>query len=623
MNFFKKGIIFFILSLLSSFISINTYCQTNYTFCYGSISITMIGGGNAEMVRYNSSGSVVKRETGTFNLYGAGGRTEVLKIQFQGKEYRYDLIRDGYGKPSIIIDIEGRKYNICNSTSVESSQSGSISNFLSEPKYPKEYLSDFIIVDKFAITKQNINRVQGSWYEAMMVCKDLGEGWHLPTYTELVAIYNSKENSNALFSDGKYWSSTECIIKEGQGNFAQNFEGAFVVDFKRGSYREKLVVGELGGRTLLNLNYVRAVKELTQYEIDEFKKTGKLPPKPKKIIETLRIGNILVAKGIVTGRMNLIDAKKACQDLGEEWRLPDLEELNLIYNNKNGIVGLAEGEYWSSSKARNGKSWCQSISSGDRRGEQYESDIYYETKHYWPVKTYRENVTPLYHTIQQIDMLEITATDFLESFTWEDAKKACTDLGEGWRLPTIDELNILFLNFIRKNKISNFENRVYWSSTAYTGSDAWVKDFNDGTQGASTKEVKYFVRPVKNANKPILKKVIKSIIIDNLEIALSDNSLNNQSAWNVEDAIQACENLGDGWRVPNDKELQILYENRIKIGGFKNYFYWSSTIQKGYTHYYYSINFGNPAKFPSIDNYFMSQDAREKSYPVRMVRTVK
>ena len=28
--------------------------------------------------------------------------------------------------------------------------------------------------------------------------------------------------------------------------------------------------------------------------------------------------------------MNLIDAKKACQDLGEEWRLPDLEELNLI-----------------------------------------------------------------------------------------------------------------------------------------------------------------------------------------------------------------------------------------------------------------------------------------------------
>jgi len=398
MNFFKKDINFkvvnlgnkinfFILSFLFSFISIYSYCQTNYTFCYGPVSITMIGGGNAEMVRYNSSGSIVSRETGTFDLYGAGGRTEVLKVQFQGKEYRYDLIRDGYGKPSIIIDIQGRKYNICKSTSVESGQSGSISNFQRESfnsKDPKQYLTDFIIVDKFAITKQDINRVQGSWYDAMIVCKDLGEGWHLPTYNELIAIYNSKENSNALFSDGKYWSSTECIIKEGQGNFAQNFEGAWVVDFKRGSYREKFVVGKLGGRPLENLNYVRAVKELTKYQIDEFNKTNKLPvyknaPKPQVLIGDSYQGGIVfyILKNGDPGydpyeQHGLIAATsdqssgitwywedkpiQLCKDYRgggfTDWYLPSIKELKIIYENisKLGYDTFQNKSYWSIDK---------------------------------------------------------------------------------------------------------------------------------------------------------------------------------------------------------------------------------------------------------------------------------
>ena len=44
-----------------------------------------------------------------------------------------------------------------------------------------------------------------------------------------------------------------------------------------------------------------------------------------------------------------------------------------------------------------------------------------------------------------------------------------------------------------------------------------------------------------------------------------------------EDAITACEALGDGWRMPNNEELNVLYENKDAIGGFFNYYYWSST----------------------------------------------
>lgn len=97
-------------------ISFYSFSQTNYTFCYGSIAVTLLDGGNAEMVRYNSSGSIVSRVNGTFDLYGKGSPTETLKINFQGTEYRYDLIRDGFGKPAKIFDNQMREYNLCKST---------------------------------------------------------------------------------------------------------------------------------------------------------------------------------------------------------------------------------------------------------------------------------------------------------------------------------------------------------------------------------------------------------------------------------------------------------------------------------------------------------------------------
>ena len=39
--------------------------------------------------------------------------------------------------------------------------------------------------------------------------------------------------------------------------------------------------------------------------------------------------------------------------------------------------------------------------------------------------------------------IEVTQYDFPEQMKWENAKKACAALGEGWRLPSQDELYIL------------------------------------------------------------------------------------------------------------------------------------------------------------------------------------
>jgi hypothetical protein len=44
---------------------------------------------------------------------------------------------------------------------------------------------------------------------------------------------------------------------------------------------------------------------------------------------------------------------------------------------------------------------------------------------------------------------------------WEDAMIECEKLGKGWRLPTIHELNLMYLN---KDHIGNFNEDTYWSS---------------------------------------------------------------------------------------------------------------------------------------------------------------
>lgn len=64
--------------------------------------------------------------------------------------------------------------------------------------------------------------------------------------------------------------------------------------------------------------------------------------------------------------------------------------------------------------------------------------------------------------IIKIDNLEIAEYDFRKRMNWEDAEKACNELGRGWRLPNKDELNFLLKNH---HRIGNFTYWDYWSAT--------------------------------------------------------------------------------------------------------------------------------------------------------------
>ena len=104
----------------------------------------------------------------------------------------------------------------------------------------------------------------------------------------------------------------------------------------------------------------------------------------------------------------------------------------------------------------------------------------------------------------KIGNIEIAQYDFPDRMNWNDAKKACARLGAGWRLPTKDELNLLYEN---KGQIGHLGYWRFWSSTESrtetNGILAFEQDFSEGSkysghQYHDEKSAKYSVRAVRD-----------------------------------------------------------------------------------------------------------------------------
>jgi len=97
----------------------------------------------------------------------------------------------------------------------------------------------------------------------------------------------------------------------------------------------------------------------------------------------------------------------------------------------------------------------------------------------------------------KIGKLEIAQNDFPNQMNWNDAKDACTKLGDGWRLPDKDELDFLYK---KKDEIGCFENFSYWSSTEHETDNgypgAWHQNFI-GKQSYSNISYTTYVRAVR------------------------------------------------------------------------------------------------------------------------------
>lgn len=73
-------------------------------------------------------------------------------------------------------------------------------------------------------------------------------------------------------------------------------------------------------------------------------------------------------------------------------------------------------------------------------------------------------------------------------------KKACAALGNGWRLPTMQELYDLYQN---RDKIGSFASGSHWSSTEDLNNYAWGQVFYNGLQLDFNKANPNYVRAVR------------------------------------------------------------------------------------------------------------------------------
>ena len=110
------------------------------------------------------------------------------------------------------------------------------------------------------------------------------------------------------------------------------------------------------------------------------------------------------------------------------------------------------------------------------------------------------------HKIQNNEFIEIKDKLIIEGFeifqstfrnmNFSDAKDFVNKLGNGWKLPNKEELNIIYLNRNKNDKLRNFINfrgsgfeTLYWSSTDIEISNkAFAQDFEDGLQFEGAKE---------------------------------------------------------------------------------------------------------------------------------------
>lgn len=107
-----------LLLLFSSYFSFSQQ-EKDYSFCWGSYKVTLYGNGAAKQV-YVVTG---KTMNGQWKAYGSPGESQRIKItfdKFPDKEVGYTLLKDGNGKPSVLVDdAEGRNYDLCGSKNTE------------------------------------------------------------------------------------------------------------------------------------------------------------------------------------------------------------------------------------------------------------------------------------------------------------------------------------------------------------------------------------------------------------------------------------------------------------------------------------------------------------------------
>jgi hypothetical protein len=113
-----------------------------------------------------------------------------------------------------------------------------------------------------------------------------------------------------------------------------------------------------------NKNYFINIENMNSY-VDKFTENI-----AEKIIENskhpiignpIKIGNIFVAQYNFPEEMNWVNAKKACESLGKDWRLPTKKELILMGKNEGKLEKFYNRQFWGTNKEEGYERWLFQI----------------------------------------------------------------------------------------------------------------------------------------------------------------------------------------------------------------------------------------------------------------------
>ncbi len=207
------------------------------------------------------------------------------------------------------------------------------------------------------------------------------------------------------------------------------------------------------------------------------------------------------------------------------------------------------------------------------------------------------------------ETIEVYVEAFEEELDWYLAKTECENIGPGWRLPTRNEL------FEINKIIGDFElgEDNYWSSTerspendsagrVYLTKDPELLE-SENKYWLSGKNNSFKVVAVKSISKSNKSSVLGELVIEGKTIEVAGEDL--PVLTNFFEAKEGCEMLGEGWRMPTNKELELIKEKLHKIGEFKNEMYWSIVPEDASGQFVYPGHgegwfFGNDDEGPSF-----------------------
>jgi hypothetical protein len=208
------------------------------------------------------------------------------------------------------------------------------------------------------------------------------------------------------------------------------------------------------------------------------------------ISKTIKVDNFLVASSDFPGA-DIQKALNFCKKyLSNGWRLPTIQELNRIYDFPKLFPDMEDYEYLSMSGNNDKHPYASDFlyDYGMENNLSKDDFLYFKDfnhqgkvlKYYlqdrsiwgdnkWNgkirfIKSLNEiNLTK--EDIFELDNLIISNRIFPIKMNWFQAKYAIKLLGERWRLPTIEELKLIFDNYSTKSKFNYFIQKGVWSST--------------------------------------------------------------------------------------------------------------------------------------------------------------